>query len=125
MSQIIIPRKKFEISTKIAISNPHTKQKLYLKGVIDTGAEITTIPESIAKTLRLNLVSKENLTYADGSEKSVFVYLVVLHFSSEFEFLWKCPGVPGKTNEILIGMDFLRDKPYTYQPHTSELIITL
>jgi len=76
-------------------------------GVLDTGADFTTIPNTTVRTLRLRQISSVRIRNADGSERESPVYVADL----EFERL-SFPAVSVVGSELpiaLVGRDILNE----------------
>jgi len=89
----------------IQASNPETRQKFIIRGKIDTGADLTDIPQVLQERLDLLPFSEEPIRYADGRVEWKTTYLTNFSFD-DFEF----EGVEvttGNRNYALIGRNIL------------------
>jgi predicted aspartyl protease len=89
----------------IQSSNPETGQKFTIRAKIDTGADLTDIPQILKERLDLLPFSEESIRYADGRIALKTTYLA--NFSLDaFDF----EGVEvtaSNRNYVLIGRNIL------------------
>ncbi|HAW50630.1 TPA: hypothetical protein DCX16_06750 [bacterium] len=73
-------------------------------GIIDSGVEMTCIPEEIVEELRLRLVGIIAVTDFKGQVSEMCTYLANISFG---DFNFKVEVLPINGNKVLIGRDIL------------------
>lgn len=87
----------------LKIGRPETEPTLVLAALVDTGADTTIIPESIARRLRLPATQKVQIRGVGGSLRQAFTHVVAVDIASIREML----EVVALGDEALIGRDLL------------------
>jgi predicted aspartyl protease len=98
------PAPVLEISLSKPIVTIHN-QIVRLPALIDSGADITVIPQWIPKQLQLKYVDEILVTGYDGIIKATFVYSVKIIFDDLGNFITKT--IASDSNYALIGRDIL------------------
>ncbi len=90
--------------------------------MIDTGATHTFIPEKIALDLNLQKTGKQTSSkLADGVKKDCNDYLCMICFPLKHIILMTVSAlIVQDNNEVLIGMDLLQNKNFSYLANFSE-----
>jgi len=89
----------------VQVSNPESGQKFIIRAKIDTGADLTDIPEALQERLDLLPFSEEPIRYADGRIEWKTTYLADFSFDGfDFESV---EVTSGNRNYALIGRNIL------------------
>ena len=91
---------------EVSLSIP-TGQSVILKlpALLDSGADITVIPEWIVQQLQLRYVDEIIASGYDGIPKQTFVYSVKLIFNDLGDFIVR--AIPSNNDHVLMGRDIL------------------
>jgi predicted aspartyl protease len=94
----------------VSLSLPITQSQLQsvnLKSLalLDSGADITVIPEQIVQELQLKYVDEITASGYDGVPKQAFIYSVKLIFNDLGGFIVRV--IASNTDHVLIGRDIL------------------
>lgn len=91
---------------EISLSIP-TGQSVILKSpaLLDSGADITVIPEWIVQQLQLRYVDEIIASGYDGIPKQTFIYSVKLIFNGLGDFIVR--AIPSNNDHVLVGRDIL------------------
>jgi clan AA aspartic protease len=107
--------------SKIKLSNPRNASLLpiELNSLVDTGALMLCIPQSVAHQLELEELDKRPVTIADGSSHQVpYVGPVRVDFENRFCFV----GALVIGDEILLGAVPMEDMDLVVHPATQKLM---
>jgi len=100
--------KSYEIAAlmvDVQVSNPESGQKFIIRAKIDTGADLTDIPEALQERLDLLPFSEEPIRYADGRVEWKTTFLTNFSFDGfDFESV---EVTSGNRNYVLIGRNIL------------------
>jgi len=89
----------------VQVSNPESGQKFIIRAKIDTGADLTDIPEALQERLDLLPFSEEPIRYADGRVEWKTTFLTNFSFDGfDFESV---EVTSGNRNYVLIGRNIL------------------
>lgn len=91
---------------EVSLSMP-SMQSVILKSqaLLDSGADITVIPESIVQQLQLRYVDEITASGYDGIPKQTFLYSVKLIFDDLGDFIVR--AVASNNDHVLVGRDIL------------------
>ncbi len=107
---------------KIQLSNPRNAElrPIEVSSLVDTGALMLCIPESVAIQLNLEELDKRPVTIADGSTHNVpYVGPVRVDFDNRFCFV----GALVIGDETLLGAVPMEDMDLMVHPATQKLIV--
>jgi clan AA aspartic protease len=107
--------------SKIKLSNPRLPdlKPVELNALVDTGALMLCIPQSIAFQLELAELDKRPVTIADGTSHQVpYVGPVRVDFDNRFCFV----GAPVIGDETLLGAVPMEDMDLVVHPATQRLM---
>jgi clan AA aspartic protease len=103
------------IHTEITLRNPRYPELLpmVVKALVDTGAVTLCIPEHIALQLKLDELEKREVTFADGSRKSVpYVGPIQTSFENRGSFC----GAMVMGDTVLLGAIAMEDMDLVFSP---------
>lgn len=91
---------------EVSLSMP-SAQAVILKSpaLLDSGADITVIPEQIVQQLQLKYVDEIMASGYDGIPKQTFIYSVKLIFNDLGNFIVR--AVASNSDHVLVGRDIL------------------
>lgn len=92
-------------SLKVRLHSPFSTYSIELQAKLDSGADITVLPQQTISELRLIPASRVSILSFDGREKWEYTYFVGLSFNS-----FKFPMVEvigAKRRDALLGRDVL------------------
>ncbi|MCX7000257.1 MAG: retroviral-like aspartic protease family protein [Candidatus Sumerlaeota bacterium] len=96
------PAPVFEVS----LSSPTSQGEIIkIPALLDSGADITVIPQNVAQQLQLKYVDEITATGYDGVEKKAFVYSVKIIFDNLGDFIIKV--IISERDYVLVGRDIL------------------
>jgi len=107
--------------SKIKLSNPRLPllNAVELTSLVDTGALMLCIPQSVAHQLELEELEKRPITIADGSSHQVpYVGPIRVDFENRFCFV----GALVIGNETLLGAVPMEDMDLVVHPATQKLM---
>jgi len=78
---------------------------LKLPALLDSGADITVIPEQIVQQLQLRYVDEIMASGYDGIPKQTFIYSVKLIFNDLGDFIVR--AIASNNDHVLVGRDIL------------------
>lgn len=92
-------------SLKVKLTKPFSGRSLELQAKLDTGADITVLPQHTISELRLIPASRVSVSSFDGQEARRYTYFVNLSFNG---FEYKMVEVIGaQRRDALLGRDIL------------------
>lgn len=89
----------------VSLSTPINGQIIRSLALLDSGADITAIPQWIAQQLQLRYVDEIWVEGYEGIPKKTFVYSVKIIFDNLGDLVIK--AIAADSNSILIGRDIL------------------
>ncbi|MBS7648071.1 retroviral-like aspartic protease family protein [Candidatus Bathyarchaeota archaeon] len=92
-------------SLKVRLTNPTSTHSIELEAKLDTGADITVLPQHAISELRLIPAGRLSVTSFDGREERKYTYFVNLQFNS-FKFPM-IEAISAKRRDALLGRDVL------------------
>jgi len=92
-------------SLKIKLIRPFSSRSLEIQAKLDTGADITVLPQDVVGELRLVPASRISVSSFDGREVWRYTYFVNLSFHN-FEY-GMVEVVGAKRRDALLGRDVL------------------
>lgn len=92
-------------SLKVEVTRPFSDSSLELRARLDTGADMTVLPQRAVGELRLLPASRVSVSSFDGREGLKYTYFVNLSFSN-FEYKM-VEVIDGKRPDALLGRDVL------------------
>ena len=100
------PAPVMEVSLSIPGKQPQL-QSVILKSpaLLDSGADITVIPEQVVQQLQLKYVDEITASGYDGVPKQAFIYSVKLIFDDLGSFIVR--AIASNNDHVLIGRDIL------------------
>ena len=135
MSLLEIPLIKNVFSTDVVVYNPEYLKtndeitlclngtppvsipKIETKAIIDTGATNTFISERIDRYLKLTKMFKSGYKLADGIPRNSHLSWTMISFPKTYIVLMNVGVLEVlDDDEILVGMDLLKNKRFTYEP---------
>lgn len=92
-------------SLKVKFKNPTSTHSIEIQAKIDTGADITVLPQHAISVLRLIPAGRLSVSSFNGQEERKYTYFVNLHFNN---FKFRMVEVIGaKRPDALLGRDVL------------------
>ena len=92
-------------SLKVKLTNPFSNRSLELHAKLDTGADMTVLPQNAIGKLRLIPASRISVSSFDGREVWRYTYFVNLSFHN-FEYRM-VEVISAKRRDTLLGRDIL------------------
>jgi len=92
-------------SLKIKLARPFSDHSLELQAKLDTGADMTVIPQRAVSELRLIPASRVSVTSFDGQRIWRYTYFVNLSFNG-FEYKM-VEVISAQHRDVLLGRDIL------------------
>ncbi len=90
---------------KVKLSKPFSDLSMELQAKVDSGADMTVVPQHAISELRLIPASRISVTSFDGRAVWRYTYYVNLSFQ-DFEFRM-VEVIPSKREDMLLGRDIL------------------
>lgn len=91
---------------EVSLSIPSAQSVvLKLPALLDSGADITVIPEQIVQQLQLRYVDEITVSGYDGVPKQTFLYSVKLIFNDLGDFIVR--AIASNNDHVLVGRDIL------------------
>jgi len=92
-------------SIKVRFSSPTSTNSMEIEAKIDSGADITVLPQNVVRELRLIPAGRVTVSSFDGQEERKYTYFLNLHFGN-FKFSM-VEVVGAKRRDALLGRDVL------------------
>jgi len=92
-------------SLKVRFNSPTSTHSIEIQAKIDTGADITVLPQHAISELRLIPAGRLSVSSFDGREERKYTYFVNLHFNN-FKFPM-VEAIGAKRRDALLGRDVL------------------
>ncbi len=90
----------------VTVENPHTPdRRVTLQAIIDTGADITAIPESVVSQLLLQVSERIKVAGLDGKQSTLPTFIVNIRMTDLTIERVEVIGWPSE--EIVLGRDLL------------------
>ncbi len=105
---------------ELEIAVPH----IHTVAVIDTGATNTSIPLEFAEQLNLTKINNAEYSLADSVIREGYEYSAVIVIARQFIKTISVLGIKNSC-EILVGIDFLKNHAFHYDPLKKEIIIKI
>ena len=100
------PAPVLEVSLSMPITLPRLQQMiLKSSALLDSGADITVIPEWVAQQLQLKYVDEIMVSGYDSVSKKTFIYPVKIIFDDLGAFIVR--AITSNNDHVLIGRDIL------------------
>lgn len=95
---------------EVSLSIPSTQTQLQsvilkLPALLDSGADITVIPQQMVQELQLKYVDEITASGYDGIPKQTFIYSVKLIFNGLGDFIVR--AIASNNDHVLVGRDIL------------------
>lgn len=91
---------------EVQVSNPHRGQSVRCSAKLDTGADISAIPERLVEELALVPLGEMPIMGWDGSPSMSYFYLVAIGLEEQ-GFEDRCLVISASRDEMLLGRDIL------------------
>ena len=93
------------LEVSLTVPAPTSTQSVKLPALLDSGADMATIPQWIVQQLQLKYVDEISVSGYKGIPERALVYSVKIIFDDLGEFVIK--AITSENNHILVGRDIL------------------
>lgn len=91
---------------EVSLSSPISQAEVIkIPAVLDSGADMTVIPQNIAQQLQLKYVDEISAVGYDGIAKKTFVYSIKIIFENIGDFIIRV--ITSDSGHMLVGRDIL------------------